>query len=94
VFKVQQIVETLLSESFDVAQDERRSEMIEQFPFMLRFSKHSESFFNSLSKLVLDEVKDLVPRSKDPSKLRTSEAPALNFERPFLRTSKLAPSLA
>jgi len=24
--------------------------MIEKFPFMLRFSKHSESFFNSLSK--------------------------------------------
>gem|GEM_PF-3209834 len=22
--------------------------MIEKFPFMLRFSKHSESFFNSL----------------------------------------------
>jgi len=27
--------------------------MIEKFPFMLRFSKHSESFFNSLSKYQL-----------------------------------------
>jgi len=75
VFKVQQIVEKLLSESFDVAQDERRSEMIEQFPFMLRFSKHSESFFNSLSKLVLNKAKDLAARSKDPSKLRTAKRP-------------------
>ena len=31
------------------------------------------------SKLVLNEVKDLVPRSKDPSKFRTGEAPALNL---------------
>gem|GEM_PF-5401547 len=46
------------------------------------------------SKSILNEVKDLVPRSKDPSKLRTSEAPALNFERRFLRTSKLAPSFS
>jgi hypothetical protein len=75
-FKVQQIVEKLFWESFDVAQDERRiSEMIAKFPFVLRFSKHSESFFNSLSKLVQNEVKDLVARSKDPSKLRTGEAP-------------------
>ena len=38
-------------ESFDVAQDERRiSEMIEKFPLMLSVSKHSESFFNSLSR--------------------------------------------
>jgi hypothetical protein len=44
-FKVQQIVEELFSESFDVTQDERMiHEMIEKFPFMLRFSKHSESF--------------------------------------------------
>jgi hypothetical protein len=50
-FKVQQIVEKLFWESFDVAQDERRiSEMIEKFPFMLSVSKHSESFFNSLSR--------------------------------------------
>jgi len=62
--------------------------MIEKFPFMLRFSKHSESFFNSLSKLVLNEVKDLVPRSKDPSKLRTGEALVLNFEQ-FIPSSTI-----
>jgi hypothetical protein len=38
-----------LSESFDGAQDERSgSEIIEDFPFMLRFSKHSEPFFRNL----------------------------------------------
>jgi hypothetical protein len=37
------------SESFDEAQDERRGvEIIEDFPFMLRFSKHSEPFFSNL----------------------------------------------
>jgi hypothetical protein len=36
------------------SQDERMiPEMIETFPFMLRFSKHSESFFNSLLNLEL-----------------------------------------
>jgi hypothetical protein len=44
-FRVQQIVEKLFSESFDDAQDERMiPKMIEKFPFMLRFSKHSEPF--------------------------------------------------
>ena len=39
----------MLSESFDGAQDERRSfDIIEDFPFMLRLSKHSESFFSNL----------------------------------------------
>jgi hypothetical protein len=34
-----------LSESFDGAQDERSGfEMIDDFPFMLRFSKHSGPF--------------------------------------------------
>jgi len=34
-----------LSESFDKAQDERTPfDIIEDFPFMLRLSKHSESF--------------------------------------------------
>src|SRR5262249_51050579 len=43
--KFNRFVEKLFSESFDGAQDERRiAEMIEKFPFMLRFSKHSESF--------------------------------------------------
>ena len=38
-----------LSESFDAAQDERRRiNFIEDFPFMLRLSKHSESFFSNL----------------------------------------------
>jgi hypothetical protein len=32
----------------------------------------------SAFKSALNEVKDLVPRSKDPSKLRTGELPALN----------------
>jgi len=38
--------EKTLSESFDDAQDERRSFDISEnfFPFMLRFSKHSEPF--------------------------------------------------
>jgi hypothetical protein len=32
-------------ESFDVAQDERRRfEIVDDFPFMLRVSKHSEAF--------------------------------------------------
>jgi hypothetical protein len=35
----------LLSESFDGAQDERRGiDIIDDFPFMLRFSKHSGPF--------------------------------------------------
>jgi hypothetical protein len=34
----------IISESFDGAQEERGPEMIEKFPFMLRFSKHSWSF--------------------------------------------------
>jgi len=34
-----------ISESFDEAQDERRAfDIIEDFPFMLRLSKHSEPF--------------------------------------------------
>jgi hypothetical protein len=38
-----------LSESFDEAQDERRDfDIIEDFPFMLRPSKHSEPFFSNL----------------------------------------------
>jgi hypothetical protein len=38
-----------LSESFDGAQDERRGMIsIDDFPFMLRFSKHSGPFFSSL----------------------------------------------
>ena len=37
------------SESFDGAQDERRNfEIIEDFPFMLRRSKHSVPFFSNL----------------------------------------------
>jgi hypothetical protein len=33
----------------DVAQDERRGfDIVDDFPFMLRHSKHSESFFSSL----------------------------------------------
>jgi hypothetical protein len=36
-------------ESFDSAQDERWGfDIIEDFPFMLRFSKHCESFFSNL----------------------------------------------
>jgi hypothetical protein len=36
-------------ESFDGAQDERRNfEIIEDFPFMLRRSKHSVPFFSNL----------------------------------------------
>jgi hypothetical protein len=36
-----------LSESFDQAQDERRAfDITEDFPFMLRLSKHSEPFFS------------------------------------------------
>jgi len=39
-----------LSESFDMAQDERRGfEIIDDFPFMLKLSKHSDS---SLSRLL------------------------------------------
>jgi hypothetical protein len=50
MFENRQIIEKFFSESFDGAQDDRMiREMIEKFPFMLRFSKHSESFFNSLS---------------------------------------------
>src|SRR5262249_16014858 len=42
-----------LSESFDGAQDERRSfDIIEDFPFMLRVSKHSEAFFRNLASAV------------------------------------------
>jgi len=38
-----------LSESFDGAQDERTGfDIIEDFPFMLRLSKHSEPFFSKL----------------------------------------------
>ena len=38
-----------LSESFDRAQDERtNSNIVEDFPFMLRFSKHSDRFFGNL----------------------------------------------
>ena len=38
-----------LSESFDGAQDERRSfDIFEDFPFMLRLLKHSECFFSNL----------------------------------------------
>jgi hypothetical protein len=38
-----------LSESFDSAQDERRGvDIIVDFPFMLRISKHSGSFFSNL----------------------------------------------
>jgi hypothetical protein len=38
-----------LSESFDVAQDDRRGFVIDDyFPFMLRASKHSEPFFSNL----------------------------------------------
>jgi hypothetical protein len=33
-----------LSESFDGAQDERRGFDIDDYPFMLRFSKHSNLF--------------------------------------------------
>jgi hypothetical protein len=37
----------ILSESFDMAQDERRRfEIVDDFPFMLRHSKHSEPFFS------------------------------------------------
>jgi hypothetical protein len=36
-----------VSESFDGTQDERRGfDVIEDFPFMLRPSKHSEPFFS------------------------------------------------
>jgi hypothetical protein len=36
---------SVLPESFDGAQDERRGfDIIEDFPFMLRLSKHSEPF--------------------------------------------------
>jgi hypothetical protein len=42
-----QAAEKLLSESFDGAQDERRGfYIIENFPFMLSLSKHSELFFS------------------------------------------------
>jgi hypothetical protein len=38
-----------MSESFDGAQDERRGfDIIEDFPFMLRLSKHSEPLFSNL----------------------------------------------
>jgi hypothetical protein len=38
-----------MSESFDGAQDERRGfDIIEDFPFMLRLSKHSEPFSATL----------------------------------------------
>ncbi len=37
----------MFSESFDVAQDERREiDIVDDFPSMLRFSKHSGSFFS------------------------------------------------
>jgi hypothetical protein len=39
----------ILQESFDHAQDERTGiDLVDVFPFMLRHSKHSERFFNSL----------------------------------------------
>jgi hypothetical protein len=38
-----------LSESFDGAQDERREfDITDDFPFMLRYSKHSGTFFSHL----------------------------------------------
>ena len=44
-YDVSPAAETLLSESFDRAQDERTlSAIIDGFPFMLRPSKHSEAF--------------------------------------------------
>jgi hypothetical protein len=37
----------MFSESFDVAQDERREiDIVDDFPSLLRFSKHSGSFFS------------------------------------------------
>jgi hypothetical protein len=48
-FKVQQIVEELFSESFDVAQDERMIlEIIEKFPFMHEVLEAFRIFFNRL----------------------------------------------
>jgi hypothetical protein len=42
-----------LSESFDGAQDERRRiDMIDDFPFMLRVSKHSENFFQQPARII------------------------------------------
>ena len=39
----------ILSESFDIAQDERRGiDFTNDVPFMLRHSKHSEFFFRNL----------------------------------------------
>jgi len=38
---------------------------------------------SSIFQSLLNAVKDLVSRSKDPSKVRTGEAPALNLERPI-----------
>jgi len=43
------LAEKPFSESFDGAQDERRGiDIIDHSPSMLRFSKHSESFFSTL----------------------------------------------
>jgi hypothetical protein len=40
-----------------MAQDERRGfEIVDDFPFMLRHSKHSEPFFNSLLIDCTDEL--------------------------------------
>jgi hypothetical protein len=39
----------IISESFDIAQDERRGiDFTNDVPFMLRHSKHSEFFFRNL----------------------------------------------
>jgi hypothetical protein len=39
----------ILSESFDMPQDERRiPDFIDDLPFMLGYSKHSEPFFSNL----------------------------------------------
>ena len=36
------VLENTLSDSFDISQDERRGvEIVDDFPFMLRVSKHS-----------------------------------------------------
>jgi len=43
------LLKNLSSASFDVTQDEWRGfEIVDDFPFMLRVSKHPEAFFSNL----------------------------------------------